>query len=193
MASQGYTKSPCPSCHKACDGQDGRQYQRRSDSLCDDCKKIMQYGRDYLAEKERLKNEDNAVVVGVPNSRPSLHFGSRTHYGWTELELLGNLIFELINLVSEEVPKDYYKYSECNLAHFGNVYKSEFSIIEKNDSRQTPTNRFFKNKRVAELLDELYTEMKKQLKQVEDSGVEYGKNIMFQLNDGTISLKEFNK
>lgn len=191
----GLTRKPCHGCGKA------KEWHPMGE-LCEKCKSKMQIAEDYIAFQEELKQDPEIISVDVPDewSSPSFFAKRSEVIGNTDYKTIGEIFKELVNAVSlSSIPTYRFEiWQGIYTGHKAKYYneKAEIKILhqkECNYGNYEFSKTVFLDKKVAEIIEKLFTEVKKELLKRETAGYEYGKNLLMQLNDGKITLDEFNR
>jgi len=191
----GLTRKPCHGCGKA-------EGWHPTGELCNKCKSKMQIADDYIAFQEKLKKDPKIIAANVPDSwcSPSFYVKRSEARKNADSETIGKIFKELVYAVSlSSIPT--YSFEVWQGKYTGqkskyNNEKAEIKMINQGKNYNYGNYDFsktvFLDKIVAEIIERLFAEVKKELLKRETAGFEYGKNLLMQLNDGKITLKEFN-
>lgn len=183
MSRRGFTKKPCHGC--------GGTDERRSDHVCNNCKKRLKMAGDYVDMTDRLRG-DGMVTVRVPDSWSCFHlFPRRMSNIKFNYDKIGKLFNRLVKNIFVESPGKYYFDVDDGYRH-GSLMDADFSLFE-NDSKHDSTTVVIMPREVFEILDELHKEIKSELLLREDSAFAYGSNLLVRLNDGNLTAEDFDK
>jgi hypothetical protein len=187
MSRRGFTIKPCPGC--------GSTNERPQNKVCDNCEKLILLGKDYLKMQEDLKNNKDNIPAYIDTWGSNAFYLKKAHFDLEDRlgEKLGKLLQELALLISIPMPNEYTKFSlypDSKMHAYNYPKKEEIKIFETRNGAQAK-HIMFDNKRKADILNELRDTIEKALEEVEKAGIEYGKNVLLQLNKGDITLKDF--
>lgn len=167
------TNKPCPCCGET-------ENKRRVDSVCYECKRLMNDGKKYRQELEKLDKQSDVVKVVIPASwcKPTYY----THHKVESVgEKIGDLLKEIASILIRNPDTMHYPSDE------------ELVLFRKNKCDYFDHNvHGFMDKRVAEKLHALHFKIIAVIEQVENQSVEYGRDLLKQLAQGEISINEFN-
>ncbi len=195
MARKGYTKAPCPGCHR------DNHKERKKDEVCFDCLELIEQGKHFNEVYEDFKTRTYMIEACVPDnwSRPYYHV-YKSRAGSDIYESISKKIVELAIAVSLPRPTNINSgYSYSYSYHFAEVLRRENRSRGKNKifkkssgDNQWQQDRVFE-KKIYELISELDNLIREGVQAVEIGSIEYGKNCLVLLNNGEITLDEFNK
>lgn len=185
-----YTGSaPCPGC-----GRTGEEITRDSkDSLCPECNMALELGQALVKERN---------LTRIHHSLDDLKVGYMTWYA-IHLDEVDKKLRELLKTFS----KFDHKYATginwsdgCLCGHFDSITSRDMFVLPE------PTFEAAKDlcqtlhsicRQIEEVRDnyrkELDQELAEQKNDIYNQGVEYGRNLLFQLNEGKITLDDFTK
>lgn len=187
MARHGNTTKPCHGC--------GSTAEHPRDRLCPECMCKFENAKDYNKLVEELQT-DERIAVRVPSGRNHPSFlSTRLHTQDYNYEAIGRILASLAKDISIDTPKLYTHYWFVNdydkpMGH-GSSVKTDITLFIEDGGSTEHTKIVIMNKATYELLDSLYKEIKKELKLREDSGFNYGKNLLMQLNNNEILASDF--
>jgi len=187
MAKKGFTSTACPGC--------GEKVERRKDSVCRECHNLIATGKLYRENYEKLKEENIFTEIQIPDSWCQPHYSAiKIDMRTKSYEKIGQLLKELADQVSidkgKETDWDYKLYHNTAL-RFKYMVDSDNPLLfhKKFNWRKS----VLMQKGVYELLQQLHTTIEECIEETEIKGIEYGKNALFMLNQGLLTMDEFDK
>lgn len=198
MAKEGFTTKKCPGC--------GEEDLRKKEHVCPTCLGFLKTGRAHQEMYDKLKSDKNQIECQVPFAwdGPSFYL-DKTHIKTEDKDILKDIFVKLAQLVS--VPHGYkvgYGYMQylMNSVTFevddggASGYDLPVIYIEKKQGMKSGFNGQGKSVMPAEIykcLNELNKHVEKIIRETEKNAIEHGKNALFMLNSGKLTLKEFNE
>ena len=197
MAKAGYTETPCPGC--------GENNLRKKDSVCPECFGLIETGKMHLKLFKNTIAEGEAVEVVIPWSWEKPRYSVyKTNPHSEHTDLLGELMKELAEKlsISEGFRADnsYMHYIDNKLVFrpigsYVNEKRADLKIYKDPNNKRDTGYHFEKNalmrKDDFDLLQKLHFTLELLLEETETKAVEYGKNALIMLNNGDITLSEF--
>ena len=194
----GFTNSECPGC--------GKKNERKKDSVCPECLEMLATGRAHVKLYNELKMDKSIIECQAPFGWDSPRFSTfRTNQHNPSLEPVGKILAELSRLVSvpaqQQICYGYMQYLGNRATfsvHDGHAvgYDLPVVFIEK---RPGGKNKFdgqgkvVMPKKIFDCLNKLEKAIDNAIEESERGAVEYGKNALIMLNDGKITMEDFNK
>jgi hypothetical protein len=169
----GYTSKECPGC--------GRFLSLPPKSVCRNCSNaIREYPQLKAAENVRMSEYKIGLVAPVPGL--ICNYKTAKEFGKVMSEFLranGSLPLEQLKVYAND-----FKYRSDESCHFPNdasyqEYEQNILMLMTQEQRSLYTMLMY---RMADVIRE-----------AEQVGQEKGQNLLFQLNDGSISLNDFNE
>lgn len=195
MSEKGYTIDPCPGCGE-------KNYRKRKD-LCPNCLNLMETGRMHNRLYSSLCNNDNFQEIEIPKGWSVPDISSRKLYNTVKFDAVTRSLSNLVELLTvQKGRRTIYGY----MAHYVNgisfenipVRDSNIHVIFKDDSKNY--NRHYDhnaqaviNKDVLTALETLYSAIVETMAETEREAIDYGKNVLFMLNSGKITMDQFDK
>lgn len=186
MPRHGYTIKPCHGC--------GSTDEHKQGELCDECKSRMFQGEQALEIQKKLTVNKNFIAVLVPENMnsPALFPGHTELFHKCEYDRLGKIFSQLIRAISfDAVNRLSFYYDsgpyECSTVE---ARRTLFNIDLSNFERKKV---ILIGSKTADCLEILFEEIKKELSLREDAAFKYGKSLLVQLNNGNITLNEFDE
>ncbi len=164
------TQKPCSGC--------GETKKRNVKEVCNNCKTLIQDGKRYRDEIEKLKNQSDMIKVQIPTSY-STNFPIYYPKTGKVKEGIGTLLVDLANLLLKN-PTD-----DINKIELGLFRKSVYY------DRFDHMNTGYMVKQVALRLHALHFTIQSALDHVEENAIKYGRNLLKQLATGKISTNDF--
>ena len=198
MAKTGFTNLPCPGC--------GKKNERKADSVCPDCLGLLEDGRSHRKLYEELKAQKKMIECQVPFGWDVPRFSTfRTNQHNDSLEPLGKCLAKLSQLVcvpdGHDVGYGYMRYLGNRPSYSikdgdAGGYDLPVVYIEKRPGGKNKYNgqgKAIMPKAIFDCLFELSEAIETAIAETEKSAAEYGKNALLMLNDGHLTMEEFNK
>lgn len=194
MPKAGYTEKPCPGC--------GEEILRKKDSVCPNCHALLETAREHKKLYEELKVKDGMIECKIPFGWDVPRFYTmRSNQHNESLKPLGEILAKLSRLVS--VPKgkrvhySYMSYLDNRLMYEqegDQEWGEKLPVIYKTDSGKWKfQGDVVMPEQIFNCLNELSEAIEEAISGTEKSAVEYGKNALLMLQNGHITMKEFNE
>lgn len=175
---RGCTRKPCPSC--------GGDERRSTKEVCDSCKKLIEDGKKYRKEKERMLADVcvRNVKVILPGSwcRP-VYYGVR-HWEEDRDKGAGTVLKKLAYLLARKVETEG---NRGYLKDAGGLALFTEGLCEAEHHR---TATAFMRQDIALALNELHSAIQRDLDSVSRRALAHGKNALLQLAQGEITSSE---
>ena len=177
-ASRGCTYDPYPCCGKPASEHGGRLKNR----ICDDCKKLIETGRDALKAAREDRGEENFTWVSQPHFWP-MYYGphelsDRTRRG------LSNAMYELVNTLSTVVRNPPWSRGER---------APKVIDVRQDRYEREGTITVSMKPEVRERLHELDGMIRKALAETHEDGKRRGRSALLNLAAGELSIADFDK
>lgn len=195
MAKAGFTTLPCPGC--------GERNERKKDSVCPKCHEFIETGKKFREDYLKKANDETYIETLIPTEWEYVKYSAIRVNQHSEIyRNLGEKMKELVDLLSIKKGRKptygYMSYLENRLV-FEDIYKYTGNQRAIFISEKQYKNRYQFNadailpKSVFEKLEEINELITKAISETQDKGIEYGRNLLFQLNNGHISMDDFEK
>lgn len=191
-APRGYTYAPCPGCGET------RQHPRPRDGVCTTCSEAIAWAK---TEREKLVNREAAANRVVPVAFPPWsHWLPYLPEKGTSDRPIQQAYHAVVRLVTEDASSAQLDIARNQLAagrrgidrlisspQGGYSYSgSSWSPHKLDDYRMIDSQ-------LTQPLSTLYDAIRQGLEAAYRDGVQYGRSLLFQLNDGSLSTDDFAK
>lgn len=198
MAKEGFTSKKCPGC--------GEENLRKKDDVCPECLGFIQTGREHQKMYDKLKSDKKQIECQVPFGwdGPGFYL-DRIHMKTEDRDKLKDIFVKLSQLVSvphgQKVGYGYMQYLMNSVTYEvddggASGYDLPVVYLEKKPGGKNTFNGQGKSvmpKEIYKCLNELNKQVEKILKETEKNAIEHGKNALFMLSSGKLTMKEFNE
>lgn len=194
MGRAGISNSECPACHK--------KKVRRKDEVCVDCLELIEIGKHFDQVYKSLSEMAGVLIESrVPASWCLPYYAPyKTGSGSEIYKKIAEKITELARAVSLPSPVAVNKWSYIrylmNSLQLENRSVGKASIFKKWSNRDEKfdyeQDRIFE-KTTHDLLSELDRLIRDGIKETEKKAVEYGKDLLMQLNNNEVTPEDFLK
>lgn len=198
MQKPGFTNSPCPGC--------GEKNERKKDSVCPECLALLHTAKKHKELYNQFKSKDGFIECQVPFGWDGpRYFTMRTNQHNKHLDKLGEVLIRLSQLCSiplgYKVNWGYMRYLE-NRASFciddGSAMGYDLPVVyikEKayNKKKYDGTGKSIMPREIYDALNDLNEAIETAISGTEKEAVEFGKNVLFLLNSGEITMNQFNE
>lgn len=190
----GFTITKCPGC--------GQNNERKKDSVCPECHKHIETGKMHIELYKKYSNDENYIEVQIPTNWEKPNILSNKIQKPDSYNEIGKTLKELIHEISfVEGIKPYYPYMQ---------YLENRLVFEEIDSHGSKTHvafqndraydRFYShgataiiNKQILQKLEKLHSLFQLALNETEQEAIEKGKDVLFLLHQGKITMADFDK
>lgn len=198
MAKAGYTTTDCPGC--------GGNTERKKNKLCVQCFGLLETGRNHIKSFENSIGVNSMIEVSIPTAWDGPRYSAYKTNSHSEFpDLIRKSLREIASFLS--VPKGdrpqwgYIQYLENRLvfepiSEYGgglpSVFKPGKDNFGNNEQYEHCRNALI-HKDVLQVLNLLHLSIEDYISETEKKAVEYGTNALFQLNNGTLTMDDFNE
>jgi hypothetical protein len=189
-APRGYTYDPCPGCGET------KGQPRPRDGVCATCTHAIAWAK---AERDKMANradaESRVVPVAFPPCSHWLPYLPEKGKSGSPIQQAYHAIVRLVTEDATSVQLDVARnqLTDCSRGidrlippHQGGYHGSDWSPYKLDDYRMIDAQ-------LAQPLSTLYDAIRQGLEAAYRDGVQYGRSLLFQLNDGSLSTDDFAK